>query len=1101
MENEETLKSEAEQVKNAEFCRITAQTIRKHLIKFTTEKGRFETRWVWELLQNARDAAPNNRGVKVKLYVTPQKLVFLHDGAPFSNKEIFHLIYHGSTKEDKPEQSGKFGSGFLSTHLLSKKVHVRGKLKNGYYFNFLLNREGNSTPELEQHLGESWDQYMQSWSENSGLSEFTTEYVYPISSEAEAIVKKGIEALHSHITYALAFNEALAEICIQHDGELISIKKGQPQEVYNNIVILPIKWEPEDGHPKGVNIALTREDNLCVAVKLTRSNGQLTVELDDSTPRIFEAFPLTGTEDFGFPAIVQSIDFYPNEERNGVPLGIGEENDKINIRNQALVLRACDLLARLIETAISEGWLKAHRMAFIPTFVAKDKWLDKEWYKNEVGTKLVHGLRNSNILVNVSKGNIQPINSWIPVSPSASVSATDLWDLVVSIRNAHEKLPQRGDATDWAKNLDSWKPFIGDESPDIVEEYTIRKLAQHISSFENLEQLKTEHIDIKDPLLWLESLYDLIGRTNESSLFSDMEFVPDQIGNLKKRRDLSIDDNIDEKLKTIADDIGCKIRSTLLHKKITCQNLCLEMPAKTESEVLSKAIAEIKEQSKDGSADETFRQANVSLFWWIVKHQQLAMLDGFPALTQELNKEEHQVLTLEYHKPDEAETPLAPPACWPATAREFFDLFPRRFILSNEYFDACSDPELWRRVLEAGYIRINPVYVTSETIKTFIPDEPLPEADGDHHSTGPVEVTKIAFLTKSNCGVLDMVRSSKPKGINLLRFILSSVLELDKNAFKKVETDCSCEHPHHYYRAGWLIPIKKRDWVNLGTNQYDKPSTESLAKLLENRDDLDDLLRQDKSKFFMDAIGVSMADLLFRSIADDEDERYELASSMAQMVNASGNDPAKIHALANEIEDNPEMLDSIQERQERREQARRNQEIGAKVESLLRENLESKGFQVKRTGFGSDLKMKLPLDDEPSFHLEIEKDERSFLIEVKSTTGSSVRMSKLQAETSIDKGERFILCVVILATQEHEPSKSDVSEGARFITDISERLSTPWDGYAKLQGTRNKTQTRYGDIELEIEKTNVRFKIGEKTWASAFAFDEAIEFFSTAMRQ
>ena len=75
----------------------TAQAVYKHLSKLFAEESRFRKRWVWELLQNARDASPDV-GVDVALIWDTDHLIFKHTGVPFSFKSIAHLIYHGSTK-------------------------------------------------------------------------------------------------------------------------------------------------------------------------------------------------------------------------------------------------------------------------------------------------------------------------------------------------------------------------------------------------------------------------------------------------------------------------------------------------------------------------------------------------------------------------------------------------------------------------------------------------------------------------------------------------------------------------------------------------------------------------------------------------------------------------------------------------------------------------------------------------------------------------------------------------------------------------------------------------------------------------------------------
>ncbi len=61
---------------------------------------------------------------------------FSHNGKPFSVDNITFPIKQVSTKErttntnnEKPKTTGKFGTGFLTTHLLSEKVEVSGIVK------------------------------------------------------------------------------------------------------------------------------------------------------------------------------------------------------------------------------------------------------------------------------------------------------------------------------------------------------------------------------------------------------------------------------------------------------------------------------------------------------------------------------------------------------------------------------------------------------------------------------------------------------------------------------------------------------------------------------------------------------------------------------------------------------------------------------------------------------------------------------------------------------------------------------------------------------------------------------------------------------------
>ena len=108
----------------------------KGLQQSSDEKSR--CRWVWELIQNAKDVTNSSGGVDIRISLDKQsgKLRFAHNGKPFTMQNIVFLIEQVSTKDrDEKEgiekSTGKFGTGFLTTHLLSDVVTLSGTLVDG----------------------------------------------------------------------------------------------------------------------------------------------------------------------------------------------------------------------------------------------------------------------------------------------------------------------------------------------------------------------------------------------------------------------------------------------------------------------------------------------------------------------------------------------------------------------------------------------------------------------------------------------------------------------------------------------------------------------------------------------------------------------------------------------------------------------------------------------------------------------------------------------------------------------------------------------------------------------------------------------------------
>ncbi|MCM1221118.1 MAG: hypothetical protein NC548_42215 [Lachnospiraceae bacterium] len=84
------------------------------------------------MIHNAKDC-PNSSGkidIEINLDSTKRIVGFKHNGKLFTTKNIVYLIEQVSTKERtrNSESTGKFGTGFLTTNLLSPIVTISGLL-------------------------------------------------------------------------------------------------------------------------------------------------------------------------------------------------------------------------------------------------------------------------------------------------------------------------------------------------------------------------------------------------------------------------------------------------------------------------------------------------------------------------------------------------------------------------------------------------------------------------------------------------------------------------------------------------------------------------------------------------------------------------------------------------------------------------------------------------------------------------------------------------------------------------------------------------------------------------------------------------------------
>jgi hypothetical protein len=120
-----------EKAEKAQHDRNEARRIRTRVSEARLSPRTAGLRWPFELLQNAIDAGPRpgKSSVAVRLIREADRVVFDHDGAPFTSQELAALVSGGSSKEfESEETTGRFGTGFLVTHVLAERTTLRGVL-------------------------------------------------------------------------------------------------------------------------------------------------------------------------------------------------------------------------------------------------------------------------------------------------------------------------------------------------------------------------------------------------------------------------------------------------------------------------------------------------------------------------------------------------------------------------------------------------------------------------------------------------------------------------------------------------------------------------------------------------------------------------------------------------------------------------------------------------------------------------------------------------------------------------------------------------------------------------------------------------------------
>src|ERR1700735_2855055 len=117
---------------NERVHKAIAPRIRTKVLDARNDPDTASRRWPFELIQNSHDAGARagRDGISLSFRLVDGVLRFEHAAAPFTMEEFASLLTGGSSKDFmSTETTGRFGTGFLVTHVLAEQVHVSGILE------------------------------------------------------------------------------------------------------------------------------------------------------------------------------------------------------------------------------------------------------------------------------------------------------------------------------------------------------------------------------------------------------------------------------------------------------------------------------------------------------------------------------------------------------------------------------------------------------------------------------------------------------------------------------------------------------------------------------------------------------------------------------------------------------------------------------------------------------------------------------------------------------------------------------------------------------------------------------------------------------------
>jgi hypothetical protein len=1047
--------------KNKVIASGNAQAVFNRLREIEQSRTANLSRWAWELLQNARDAAGNCHHVSVRLAFDGTALTFTHDGPPFRDDEIAHLIFHGSTKQDHPG-IGRFGTGFISTHLLSRVVRVKGPLEDGTAFDFALDRTGHDAKALQASMERSWVAMTASIRPQKQVDvDRRTAFTYTIEPETQQHVVEGLNELRRTAPLILAFNPQFSSLSIDASGDLVTYSVCSRQTKAKDVHEMRIV----DGSGSEVGMVTVAErGDVQAAIAVTPALRSGSILPEPRMSRMYVAFPLLKTDTFPLRTAMNSEGFHPRTERDGIYL-LGEDSEQ-NVQNRERFERGCEAFSDLIEHAVHSPIVSVPELLILSA-PGNLESVDGVWLKETIATRVVSKLRARNVF-RTSDGALAELRSGIIPFGEADIRHA-LWSLIARIKALAPRLPAHEELDTWNGVVASWIEFTDSPTDGFDETWTLERLSAWAASVETTAML-AEKIE-GDVWEWLSDLYDVLRLDDKLDLVDERAIVPSQSGIFLKTCDLLRDGGLQDDLKDIAEGAGLPGRDGLLAKELSECCLASRLGEQTAEDLIQAIIGQI------GYVDAGQAQSAVRLFGFLVRNRLENWLETIPVLTA---KEPLEATTISLDAPA-TQRLLVPVARW-GGGTNFANLFPAELVMHDDYTTILAD-ENWECLIDQGAAIASPLVTHSEVVDDFVT---MTEGQEDEpRSKYEISRSYIAHFSS----VFERVRDSRQRGALLVRFLLEFVVPNDADAFTELEVECEDGERWTCYRAAWIAPLRSHAWIMRPDKRRVHLAPRSLADLLSEQPNIIQLLLDDKYAPLLKSLDLSASELALQTVGKTDRDRMSLIRSLGVIADAIGSDPVRVARFANTIRSDKTVLQYVEQRSAFIERIERNQRFGFAVEREFNAVFEGEqGVRITRTGHGHDFVVG---EEDDAGKVEVMSVKREIFIELKATRElDAVYMSVRQVQAAIEP-DSYWLCVVV--SQAANPTGDHVRTNAKFVCDIGSRLGKTWSEYEGLRDATPELPDAEGETALEVSGQEVRFRVAHKLWGNGISFENAIK--------
>lgn len=1046
MEASSQIKSSVRQILDKQRDESDARAIINEVERINTLEGPHRFRWIWELVQNAKDEA--GEGVDITCELIENTFTFSHNGKPFLNEHLLALLRKTSTKsiDGSEGNTGKFGTGFVTSHLLNKTVTITGIHQNesgDRKFEFVLDRRATTLVEMQKVISQGIEkiEIIDGLPTNEELPRHHS-FRYGLTKGTYEVAGGGIKQLETNLPFAMLVNRKIRTLNINDQTG----KRSYHTKIEDNKVgtLSFIRLEDQRGTADPVGLLFLQTGQMIIAAPAI-DDGHISLLRINEQSRLFKDLPLIGTETLYLPVIFQHNDFLPTEPRDGVRTRISadveEDEDNHALTNRRAFKEFVDIFPSFLEEIVKGKVKNQHLLAESGLPPNVEAYYGADWYTEHVQQPIREAVKSHDLVRTVAENSI-PIEKAIFIECESEHQA-DFYSLVS--KWFPDQCPNEETYEDWIR-------IISQESgnwPDGI----IIDINRLVSDVAEKTEISKFNMDETAAIAWLQELITYLETTKQASIGHDSAIYPNQDGKLVLQNNVFHDTGLDSRFKQISNGMGRRLEEELLPEQFEAKFV----EDFDEKEFLIDLNTNIGKLSIHEATYEQI-QAVIAIccsFRKIKAERRDQWFELLNELLPEMAPEKVIVEVNEDYQFEPAEKCCLKYVCSLIEKSESLEQF------AEKYFKTSSESALkWLNRLydfvfrnednKAAALIYNIVPTQDGLFKQYT-EEIFRESDFEEFDA----IIKDLYKQYTNYGdPREFLVNTAIKSSHIRTTPLQKLTNVIDGIFNDRDSEDKVKEGMEYHD----LFLKLKEWTD---------KRETTAK------DYFPIFCKQRPVLYIKAFGgEKFGRLLKLNKSVEEIEQLD-------RLKLSVDELKKLDDAVSELGNSEQLLTKAKEMIDYAEMIRWRQSVGNAAEQAFLDAIgeaESKFLNPENPDDGKDFVIKLNGKD--------------YSIELKSAVEGkeTIKMSIRQGEFAVNEKDHYALCVISRPSGQLT-SKEQFVEKARFVTNIGELIGD------KVENWRNGLQKldMDGDIRVELDSKTGAVNVRKGVWKDNKNFEQFVD--------